>query len=123
MKSGIWSQYDRLYGVMSMKPKRVVNLEVSAGAHAALFDDVDLGRSGGGSGVLTVGEAAAVVRIGRLLRVPRAGLEAMAGGALRSHAVEATADDWPAAEPTTAAPSSPACPASYAHVHPAGGPV
>lgn len=49
-------------------------------------------------------EGLPVVRIGRLLRVPRAGLEALAGGALSAHALEAAAGSRPVAEPTAAAP-------------------
>ncbi len=47
---------------------------------------------------VTVGEAAAVLRIGQLLRRRRAGLEASAGGALHRPTVEATASSWPATE-------------------------
>ena len=47
---------------------------------------------------VTVGEAAAVLRIGQLLRRPRAGLEVLAGGALHRHTVEATASSWPATD-------------------------
>jgi hypothetical protein len=130
MKSGTWWQYDWLYGAWCQRDRNELSTSRSVRERTlpcsttsilgGLVEVPEFLTVGEAAAVLRIGRSAAyaqtrrflatggleglpVVRIGRLLRVPRAGLESMAGGVLRSYAVEATDHGRPATEPATAA--------------------